>query len=389
MSANEGRAADAAAPPLAGLRVVELARILAGPWIGQTLADLGADVIKVESPAGDDTRRWGPPFVDGTAAYFHACNRGKRSIVADFEREEDLARVHRLTDTADVVVENFRVGGLRRFGLDHASVRARNPAVVYCSVTGFGQDGPRADEPGYDFMIQGLGGIMDLTGEPDGEPQKCGVAFADLFTGLYGVVAIQAALARRARTGRGEHVDMALFDCMAGVLANQAMNYLASGVAPTRLGNAHPNIVPYQSFAVADGHVIVAVGNDAQFARFCAVLDAAALAADARFRTNADRVAHRAALVPVLAERLAPRRREELLAALREARVPAGPINTVADVFAEPQFRHRGMAIEVDGVPGLRTPIRFAEASLALERRAPRLGEHDRELRDAIGDGRR
>ena len=286
-----------------------------------------------------------------------------------------------LVDEADVVVENFRVGGLRRFGLDHASVRARNPAVVYCSVTGFGQDGPRADEPGYDFMIQGLGGIMDLTGDPAGEPQKCGVAFADLFTGLYGVVAIQAALARRARTGRGEHVDMALFDCMGGVLANQAMNYLASGVPPTRLGNAHPNIVPYQSFPVADGHVIVAVGNDAQFARLCAVLGEPALATDERFRTNRDRVAARDALVPRLAARVAARSREELLAALREARVPAGPINTVADVFADAQFRHRGMAIDVDGVPGVRTPIRFAEADLVLARRAPRLGEHDAELR--------
>jgi len=337
-------------------------------------------VIKVESPEGDDTRRWGPPFIDGTAAYFHACNRGKRSVVADFERADDLAFARELVDGADVVVENFRVGGLERFGLDHASVRSRNPAVVYCSVTGFGQDGPRAAEPGYDAMIQGLGGIMDLTGDPDGEPQKIGVAFADIFTGLYGVVAIQAALARRARTGAGEHVDMALFDCMGGVLANQAMNYLASGVSPTRLGNAHPNIVPYQSFAARDGHVIVAVGNDAQFVRLCGALGAEDIGADARYLHNAERVARRAELVPALAALVAARGRDELLAALREARVPAGPVNTVADVFADPQFRHRGMAIEVDGVPGLRTPIRFADAALALDRRAPRLGEHDAEL---------
>ena len=372
--------------PLAGLRVVELARILAGPWIGQTLADLGADVVKVESPAGDDTRGWGPPFVDGTAAYFHACNRGKRSVVADFADTDDLAFVKRLVGRADVVIENFRVGGLVRFGLDHASVRAAHPGLVYCSVTGFGQDGPRAAEPGYDFMIQGLGGIMDLTGEPDGEPQKIGVAFADLFTGLYGVVAIQAALARRERTGEGDHVDMALLDCMSGVLANQAMNYLASGESPRRLGNAHPNIVPYQSFAAADGHVVVAVGNDAQFVRFCAALGLAALADEPRFASNAGRVRHREALVPLLAKAIAGRGRDELLDALRAVRVPCGPINTVAEVFAEPQLRHRGMAIEVDGVPGVRTPIRFAGATLALERRSPRLGEHDAQVRAELAE---
>lgn len=372
---------DAARAPHAGLKVVELARILAGPWIGQTLADLGADVVKVESPAGDDTRGWGPPFIDGTAAYFHACNRGKRSLVADFTDAADLAVVRRLVDAADVVVENFRVGGLERFGLDAVSVRARNPRVVYCSVTGFGQAGPRAAEPGYDFMIQGLGGIMDLTGEPSGEPQKIGVAFADIFTGLYGVVAIQAALARRERVGEGEHVDMALFDCMSGVLANQAMNYLASGVSPQRLGNAHPNIVPYQTFAVSDGHVIVAVGNDAQFHRYCKVLGTDGVSNDARFATNGDRVRHRDALTALLAPRMATRSRDEMLTALREARVPAGPINTVADVFADPQFTYRGMQIDVDGVPGLRTPIRFQDACLAHERRSPELGEHGADIR--------
>jgi len=372
---------DSARAPHAGLKVIELARILAGPWIGQTLADLGADVIKIESPAGDDTRGWGPPFIDGTAAYFHACNRGKRSLVADFTNEDDLVVVRRLVDTADVVVENFRVGGLERFGLDAASVRERNPRVVYCSVTGFGQTGPRAAEPGYDFMIQGLGGIMDLTGEPAGEPQKTGVAFADIFTGLYGVVAIQAALVRRERVGQGEHIDMALFDCMSGVLANQAMNYLASGVSPQRLGNAHPNIVPYQSFAVRDGHVIVAVGNDAQFQRYCEVLGIGASATDVRFASNGDRVRHRETLTALLAPRMATRSRDELLDAFREARVPAGPINTVADVFADPQFIHRGMQIDVDGVPGLRTPIRFDDAALVHERRSPDLGAHGEEIR--------
>jgi len=372
---------DSVRAPHAGLKVIELARILAGPWIGQTLADLGADVIKIESPAGDDTRGWGPPFIDGTAAYFHACNRGKRSLVADFMNEDDLVVVRRLVDTADVVVENFRVGGLERFGLDAASVRERNPRVVYCSVTGFGQTGPRAAEPGYDFMIQGLGGIMDLTGEPAGEPQKTGVAFADIFTGLYGVVAIQAALARRERVGQGEHIDMALFDCMSGVLANQAMNYLASGVSPQRLGNAHPNIVPYQTFAVRDGHVIVAVGNDAQFQRYCEVLGIGATAFDERFASNGDRVRHRETLTALVAPRMATRSRAELLDALREARVPAGPINTVADVFADPQFIHRGMQIDVDGVPGLRTPIRFDDAALVHERRSPDLGAHGEEIR--------
>ena len=374
-------AASRTESPLAGLRVIELARILAGPWIGQTLADLGADVIKVEGPGGDDTRAWGPPFIDGDAAYFHACNRGKRSVIADFDHADDLAFVHALIAGADVIVENFRVGGLERFGLDHAAIRTRHPSIIVCSVTGFGQDGPRANEPGYDAMIQGLGGIMDLTGEPDGAPQKVGVAFADIFTGLYGVAAIQAALLRRVRTGLGEHVDMALFDCMGGVLANQAMNYLASGESPRRLGNAHPNIVPYQTFEVADGHVIVAVGNDAQFGRLCAVLGLDGVAADPRFAHNRTRVAHREVLVAEIAGACAARQRDDLLAALGAARVPAGPINDVAGVFADPQFVHRGMRIDPDGVPGVRTPIRFGDAALSLERRAPQLGEHDRAVR--------
>jgi len=256
---------------LSGLRVVELARILAGPWIGQTLADLGADVIKVESPHGDDTRGWGPPFIDvggeSSAAYFHACNRGKRSITADFNTEEGRQLVQRLARRADVLIENFKVGGLAKYGLDYASLREINPRLVYCSVTGFGQTGPYATRAGYDFMVQGMGGIMDLTGEPDGAPQKIGVAFVDIFTGLYGVIAIQAALWQRERTGLGQHVDMALLDSITGVLANQAMNYLASDTAPRRLGNAHPNIAPYQVFPVADGYIIITAGNDGQFAR--------------------------------------------------------------------------------------------------------------------------
>ncbi|WP_416357265.1 CaiB/BaiF CoA transferase family protein [Aureimonas phyllosphaerae] len=364
--------------PLKGLKVLELARILAGPWIGQTLADLGAEVIKVEAPEGDDTRRWGPPFVthDGerTAAYFHAANRGKRSVVADFSTEEGRALVRRLALEADVLVENFKVGGLAKYGLDYETLAAANPRLVYCSVTGFGQDGPYAQRAGYDFMIQAMGGIMDLTGEPDGTPQKIGVAFADIFTGLYGVIAIQAALARRERTGRGDHVDMALMDCMTGVLANQALNYFASGTAPKRLGNAHPNIVPYQGFAVADGHVVIACGNDRQFARLAAVIGEPDLGSDPRFATNEARVAHRAALVAIMEGRLLLMARDALLADLEREGVPAGPINTLADVFADPQVLHRGMRIEPDGVPGLRTPIRFRDAALKLDTPSPRLG---------------
>ncbi|MCX5512707.1 CoA transferase [Kaistia algarum] len=376
--------------PLAGLRVIELARILAGPWIGQTLADLGADVIKVESPEGDDTRRWGPPFIEHggetTAAYFHACNRGKRSIVADFRAEADLETVRQLIAGADVVIENFKFGGLEKYGLDYESVRASNPRLVYCSITGFGHTGPYRERAGYDFLIQGMSGIMDLTGEPEGEPQKIGVAFADIFTGLYGVIAIQAALAQRERTGLGQQIDMSLLDSMTGVLANQAMNFLTTGLSPKRLGNAHPNIAPYQTFAVSDGHFILAVGNDGQFARFCAVIGEEALAGDPRFSTNAARVANR----PELSERIAGRTREwtrdALLSALEAVGVPAGPINSVADVFADPQVLARGMRIDPDGIPGVRTPIQLSAGDLDLDRRAPRLGEHGDEIRAEIAE---
>lgn len=376
--------------PLHGLKVIELARILAGPWIGQTLADLGADVIKVESPQGDDTRTWGPPFIDDgvekAAAYFHACNRGKRSIAADFTRAEDIEIVKALIASADVVIENFKVGGLAKYGLDYDSLKEINPRLIYCSVTGFGQDGPYAQRAGYDFMIQGMSGIMDLTGEPDGAPQKIGVAFADIFTGLYGVIAIQAALAQREITGRGQAIDMALFDCMGAVLANQAMNYAASGVVPKRMGNAHPNIAPYQTFPVADGHIIIACGNDGQFVRLCDVLGLAPLAQTAEFATNAARVAHRDQLTTVMEDRTRQFSRDDLLQKLEVATVPAGPINTVADLFADPQFAFREMKITPDGVPGLRTPIRFSEADLATERRAPRLDEHRKDILAEIGE---
>ena len=383
--------------PLTGLKVVELARILAGPWIGQTLADLGADVIKVEAPAGDDTRRWGPPFVEqangsaGDAAYYHACNRGKRSLVADLRDANDVARVCLLAAQADVFIENFKLGGLEKFGLDYASLRTINPRLVYCSVTGFGQDGPYAARAGYDAMIQAMGGIMSLTGEPDGPPQKIGVAFADLFAAQHGTIAIQAALLQRARTGVGQHIDIALLDSMVGMLANQAMNYLVSGQTPTRMGSAHPNIVPYQPFAAQDGELMLAVGNDAQFLRLCEVLDLPELAADSRFVDNASRVQHRHALVPKLEAAFAQRQRAEVLAALERAGIPAGPINSLADMFADPQVIHRGLRIDLPdaataggALPGLRTPIRFSEASLATHTRSPQLGEHTAVLHAAL-----
>ncbi len=376
---------DARPTPLAGLKIVELARILAGPWAGQVLADLGAEVIKVESPEGDDTRRWGPPFIDNPdgsrdAAYFHAANRGKRSVVADFTTPEGQAAVRALVADADVVIENFKVGGLARYGLDYASLSALNPRLVYCSITGFGQDGPYAPRAGYDFIVQGMSGIMDLTGEPAGAPQKIGVAFADIMTGLYAVIAIQAALAMRDHTGRGQQIDMALLDTMTGVLANQAMNWFASGVSPTRVGNAHANIAPYAVFPCADGWFILAVGNDAQFRRFCDALGQDALRDDPRFATNAGRVAFRDVLTTGIEAATRRIAKHALLAKLEAVGVPAGPINSVAQAFADPQVVARGMAItgaRPDGstVPGLRTPIRFSDADLATGRAAPTLGD--------------
>jgi crotonobetainyl-CoA:carnitine CoA-transferase CaiB-like acyl-CoA transferase len=366
--------------PLSGLRVVELARILAGPWIGQTLADLGAEVVKVEAPGGDDTRRWGPPFVtrdctDGgqetVAAYFHAANRGKTSLTCDFADTDQRERLLTLIDSADVLIENFRVGALVRFGLDYATLAARNPRLIYASVTGFGQTGPRAHQPGYDFLIQGMCGIMDLTGDPAGEPQKVGVAWIDIMTGLYGVIGIQAALAERARSGLGQQVDLSLLDTGIGVLANQAMNHLIGGDGPTRLGNAHPNIVPYQLFAVADGHVIIACGNDRQFMALCGVLG---LAVDPAWADNAGRVAHRVALCARLEAATKAWTKTALIAALDRAGIPGGPINTVAEALADPQVAARNMAITADGIAGLRTPVAFSRSLLALDRGAPDLG---------------
>lgn len=370
--------------PLKGLRVVELARVLAGPWIGQTLADLGAEVIKVESPEGDDTRQWGPPFIDrprgdGTservAAYFHATNRGKTSVVCDFNDAGDLERLRGLIDAADVVIENFKVGGLRRFGLDYDSVSARNPGLIYASVTGFGQDGPRASQPGYDFLIQGMAGVMDLTGDPNGEPQKVGVAWIDIFTGLYGVIAVQAALADRARSGMGQHLDLSLLDCGVAVLANQATNFLLGGMVPHRMGNAHPNVVPYQLFPTSDGHLIVACGNDRQFGSLCRLLGLPDLPADPDYATNAARVANRDRLVAMLSAATLRSSRAELIDAMMAAGVPAGSVNDVAEALTDPQITARGLRIAPEGFAGLRTPIRFGRSTLKLDRAAPALGQ--------------
>ena len=345
--------------PLAGLKVLELARILAGPWAGQLLADLGAEVIKVErAGSGDDTRQWGPPFAaDGSAAYFHACNRGKSSVSVDFEDQADLDRVRALAAESDVLIENFKVGGLKRFGLDYDAVAAANPGIVYCSITGFGQTGPYASRAGYDFIIQGMGGIMSLTGEPDGPPQKAGVAYADIFTGVYSAVAILAALRERDRTGRGTHIDMALLDTQVGVLGNQALNWMVSGKVPHRMGNGHANLVPYQAFRVADGEVIVAVGNDRQFERLCAILGREELARDERFQTNPARVSNRAQLIPLIEAAMATRERAEFSDALEAAGIPAGPINEIAQVFEDPQVIARGLRMDMGEIPGVAGPI--------------------------------
>lgn len=364
--------------PLQGIRVVELARILAGPWCGQLLADLGAEVIKVERPGeGDDTRHWGPPFLhapDGEnrdAAYFHACNRGKTSRAIDIATPEGQAEVRALIAGADVVIENYKVGGLAKYGLDPASLRAADPRLVVCSITGFGQDGPYAHRAGYDFIIQGMGGIMSLTGEPDGTPQKAGVAYADIFTGVYSAVAILAALRRRDATGAGAHIDMALLDTQVGVLANQALNWMASGKVPHRMGNGHANLVPYQAFETKDGALIVAVGNDSQFRKLCEVLGLA-LADDPRFATNPARVTHRAALIPLIERAIRAWAKAELYEALEAAGVPAGPINAVDEVFVDPQVLARGMQIEREGLPGLASPIVIDGERMVSDRASPK-----------------
>ena len=381
-----------AEPPLKGIRVIELARILAGPWAGQMLADLGADVIKVENPqGGDDTRKWGPPFVEGhdgenlSAAYYHACNRGKRSVALDFSTPEGAETVRKLVATADVLIENFKLGGLKKYGLDYESLKAINPRLVYCSITGFGQDGPYAARAGYDFIVQGMSGLMSITGPAGGEPQKVGVAVTDIFTGLYSVIAIQAALRHAEATGQGQLIDMALLDAQISVLANQNLNYLVSGVSPVQMGNAHPNIAPYEVLPVKDGHFILAVGNDGQFAKFCAVVGLAGLAADPDFATNAARVANREALREHMVTALAAFGRDELLPKLEAAGVPASPINTIGQAFADQQTVARGMRLDLDDghgnrLPSVRSPMLMSETPLAYDRPSPRLGEHTEEV---------
>jgi crotonobetainyl-CoA:carnitine CoA-transferase CaiB-like acyl-CoA transferase len=387
--------------PLAGLRVLELARILAGPWAGQTLADLGADVIKVERKGnGDDTRGWGPPFVEGAdgnhigAAYFHATNRGKRSIDVDFESEEGRRIVHKLASRSDVLIENFKVGGLAKFGLDYKSLAPENPRLIYCSVTGFGQDGPYAKRAGYDLMAQGMGGIMDLTGMPDGPPTRVGVAISDIFTGCYSVIGILAALAQREKTGKGCYVDTALVDSTVGVLANQGLNYLVSNEIPKRIGNSHPNIVPYQEFPVADGHIIIATGNDNQFVKLCQVLGAPELGHDPAYKDNIGRLTHRNELVAKLSALTSRMRRDDLLGKLEEMKVPAGPINNLEQVFNDAQVVYRGMKLDLPSaaakagtIPGVRTPIVMDGWKAASERPSPRLGEHTAEILREIGEG--
>lgn len=369
--------------PLAGLKVVELARILAGPWAGQILADLGAEVIKVESPEGDDTRKWGPPFIENegekTAAYFHCCNRGKKSVTVDFRTEEGLAAVHRLLADADIVIENFKVGGLARFGLDFESLHARYPRLIYCSITGFGQTGPYAARAGYDYIVQGMSGLMSVTGEPTTQPQKVGVAVTDIYTGIYASTGILAALHQREKTGKGQLVDMALFDVALATMANQAMNFLASGKAPSRMGNAHPNIVPYQVFDCSDGYIIIASGNDSQYRKLCAVLGQPELGTDPKYATNADRLAHRDEIVGKLMALTVGWTKADLLAACEREGIPAGPINDLGEAFADPQIVARGMKVELNGIPSVRTPIVFSDAELALDRPSPRLGQ-DQEI---------
>jgi crotonobetainyl-CoA:carnitine CoA-transferase CaiB-like acyl-CoA transferase len=377
---------------LHGLKVLDLSRVLAGPWASQQLGDLGADVVKVERPgAGDDTRTWGPPWVaakdtdDRQAAYFQCANRNKRSVAIDLATPEGQAQVRALAAKADVVLENFKVGGLKGYGLDYESLKAINPKLVYCSITGFGQTGPYAPRAGYDFLIQGMGGLMSLTGRADGEegagPQKVGVALVDIMTGLYATIAVLAALSHRDRTGVGQHIDLALLDVQVATLANQAANFLASGVAPKRLGNAHPNIVPYQDFPTADGDMILAIGNDGQFGRFCAIAGHPEWAADERFATNPARVANRAVLIPLLRQATVTKTTVEWIAALEAQAVPCGPINRLDQVFADPQVQARGLRVDLPHpafgpVPLVASPIRLSETPVQYRFAPPMLGEH-------------
>ncbi|MDE2397406.1 MAG: CoA transferase [Burkholderiales bacterium] len=390
--------------PLAGLRVLDLSRVLAGPWAGQILGDLGADVVKVERPGnGDDTRAWGPPFLkdaqgrdSAESAYYLCTNRNKRSAAIDLATPEGQALVRRLAERADVLIENFKLGGLAQYGLDYESLSVLNPRLVYCSITGFGQDGPYAPRAGYDLLVQGMGGLMSITGVAEGEPgagpQRVGVAVTDVMTGLYATIAIQAALAERERSGRGQQLDLALLDVHVACLANQASSWLVGGVVPRRMGNAHPTVVPYQDFPTADGDMILAIGNDGQFARFCAVAGHPEWAGDARFATNPARIEHRTALIPLMRRATVERTTHEWISLLEAAAVPCGPINRIDEVFADPQVRARGLRVEVPrenetSVPLVASPLRLSATPVQYRRAPPKLGEHTAEvLADWLGD---
>ena len=369
------------AAPLKGIKVVELARILAGPWAGQLLGDLGAEVIKVESEQGDDTRAWGPPFIerdnDVSAAYFHGCNRGKKSITVDLSTSKGQERIKKLVKESDILIENFKVGGLKKYGLDYESLKTSNKALIYCSITGFGQDGPYATRAGYDYIIQGMSGLMSITGEPGGPPLKTGVAVTDIFTGIYASTAILAALHQRKETGLGQHIDMSLLDSAVAILANQGMNYLSTGNSPGRMGNFHPNLSPYQVFECSDGHIIIATGNDQQYQRFCDILQCPELGKNPKFVSNAKRVENRHELDEVLSRKTRNWKKAKLLKRCEVTSIPAGPINSLDEVFSDKQIIHRGMKLSLDGIPSIRSPIRFSESELNLDKPSPKLGEHN------------
>ena len=369
------------AAPLKGIKVVELARILAGPWAGQLLGDLGAEVIKVESEQGDDTRAWGPPFIerdnDVSAAYFHGCNRGKKSITVDLSTSKGQERIKKLVKESDILIENFKVGGLKKYGLDYESLKTNNKALIYCSITGFGQDGPYATRAGYDYIIQGMSGLMSITGEPGGPPLKTGVAVTDIFTGIYASTAILAALHQRKETGLGQHIDMSLLDSAVAILANQGMNYLSTGNSPGRMGNFHPNLSPYQVFECSDGHIIIATGNDQQYQRFCDILQCPELGKNPKFMSNAKRVENRHELDELLSRKTRNWKKAKLLKRCEVTSIPAGPINSLDEVFSDKQIIHRGMKLSLDGIPSIRSPIRFSESELNLDKPSPKLGEHN------------
>ena len=369
------------AAPLKGIKVVELARILAGPWAGQLLGDLGAEVIKVESKQGDDTRAWGPPFIerdnDVSAAYFHGCNRGKKSITVDLSTSKGQERIKKLVKESDILIENFKVGGLKKYGLDYESLKTNNKALIYCSITGFGQDGPYANRAWYDYIIQGMSGLMSITGEPGGPPLKTGVAITDIFTGIYASTAILAALHQRKETGLGQHIDMSLLDSAVAILANQGMNYLSTGNSPGRMGNFHPNLSPYQVFECSDGHIIIATGNDQQYQRFCDILQCPELGKNPKFVSNAKRVENRHELDEVLSRKTRNWKKAKLLKRCEVTSIPAGPINSLDEVFSDKQIIHRGMKLSLDGIPSIRSPIRFSESELNLDKPSPKLGEHN------------